>query len=238
MGRIIFFKHVSGILRKQNLTSVYIPPSLRDTILQNVYMHACVLSHVQLCVTLCTVACQAPLSMAFSRQKYWGGVAISFSRGSSWPRYRTCVSWVSCLGKHVLYHCAIWKISVLQRLFLKFSLFSLFPEVAFLLTFILITLFFKTLPHMYVCRNNILFILPTYKINLIILYLFLRLAFLSFLLLFFSHSIHLKLTHIESWNWSSFTFIYFTACMGINLEKQMPLWHRAVLPMKITSFFI
>ena len=33
------------------------------------------------------VACQAPLSMGFSRQEYW--VAISFSRGSSLPRAQT-----------------------------------------------------------------------------------------------------------------------------------------------------
>ena len=31
---------------------------------------ACTLSHVQLFVTLWTVACQAALSMEFSRQKY------------------------------------------------------------------------------------------------------------------------------------------------------------------------
>ena len=34
----------------------------------------CVLSrfsNVQLCVTLWTIACQAPLSMRFSRQEYW-----------------------------------------------------------------------------------------------------------------------------------------------------------------------
>ena len=31
------------------------------------------LSHVQLFATLWTVACQAPLSMVFSRQKYWSG---------------------------------------------------------------------------------------------------------------------------------------------------------------------
>ena len=30
-------------------------------------------SHVQLCVTPGTVACQAPLSMEFSRQEYWSG---------------------------------------------------------------------------------------------------------------------------------------------------------------------
>ena len=31
------------------------------------------LSHVQLFVTLWTIALQAPLSMEFSRQKYWSG---------------------------------------------------------------------------------------------------------------------------------------------------------------------
>ena len=42
-----------------------------------------------------TVACQAPLSMGFSRQEYWSGwVAIPFSEGSYLPRYRTCVSWI------------------------------------------------------------------------------------------------------------------------------------------------
>ena len=30
-------------------------------------------SHVQLFVTSWTIACQAPLSMGFSRQEYWGG---------------------------------------------------------------------------------------------------------------------------------------------------------------------
>ena len=32
------------------------------------------LSHVRLFVTPWTVACQAPLSMEFSRQEYWSGV--------------------------------------------------------------------------------------------------------------------------------------------------------------------
>ena len=31
-------------------------------------------SHIQLFVTPWTVACQAPLSMGFSRQKYWSGL--------------------------------------------------------------------------------------------------------------------------------------------------------------------
>ena len=40
-------------------------------------VHACTLSHfshVQLLVTLWTVACQAPLSMIFSKQEYWSGL--------------------------------------------------------------------------------------------------------------------------------------------------------------------
>ena len=34
-------------------------------------------SHMQLCVTLWTVACQAPLFMGFSRQEYWSGLPFS-----------------------------------------------------------------------------------------------------------------------------------------------------------------
>ena len=41
-------------------------------------------SPVQLCVTLWTLACPAPLSIGFSRQKYWRGCALL--QGSSLPR--------------------------------------------------------------------------------------------------------------------------------------------------------
>ena len=40
-------------------------------------VRACVLSHfshVRLCATLWTAACQAPLSMEFSREEYWTGL--------------------------------------------------------------------------------------------------------------------------------------------------------------------
>ena len=33
--------------------------------------------------------------------------AISFSRGSSWPR--VFLTWVSCIGRWILYHCATWE---------------------------------------------------------------------------------------------------------------------------------
>ena len=39
-------------------------------------MHACMLSLVQLFVTLWAVAHQAPLSMEFSRQEYWNGLSF------------------------------------------------------------------------------------------------------------------------------------------------------------------
>ena len=36
-------------------------------------------SHVQLFMTLWTVACQAPLSMGFPRQEYWSGLPFPSS---------------------------------------------------------------------------------------------------------------------------------------------------------------
>ena len=39
-----------------------------------IFVHAKSLQSVQLCMTLWTVACQAPLSIGFSRQEYWSGL--------------------------------------------------------------------------------------------------------------------------------------------------------------------
>ena len=36
-------------------------------------------------------------------------VAISYSRGSSQARDRTCVSCISCIGLQILYHCTTWE---------------------------------------------------------------------------------------------------------------------------------
>ena len=46
---------------------VYLPHVL-------ISVYALSLRHVQLSVTLWTVACQTPLSMEFSRQEFWNGV--------------------------------------------------------------------------------------------------------------------------------------------------------------------
>ena len=60
----------------------------------------CMLSHfsrVQLFTTLWTVACQAPLSMGILQAKILEWVAMPSSRGSSWPRDRTCISHIHLL---------------------------------------------------------------------------------------------------------------------------------------------
>ena len=62
------------------------------------------LSHVQLFATLWPLALQAPLSMGFFRQECWSGIS---SKGSSWPRDLTRVSWVFHVDKWILYHWAI-----------------------------------------------------------------------------------------------------------------------------------
>ena len=67
----------------------------------------CVLSHfshVRLCATLQTVACQSPLSMGIFLARILKWVATSSPRGSSQPKDRTCLSYISCIGRQVLYH--------------------------------------------------------------------------------------------------------------------------------------
>ena len=64
---------------------------------------ACVLSHSQLFVIPWTAVCWAPLSIVFqARIMEW--VAISYCRGYSRPRDRTCISCISCTGRLILYH--------------------------------------------------------------------------------------------------------------------------------------
>ena len=54
--------------------------------------------------TLWIVACQAPLSMGFSRQEDCEWVATPSSGGSSQPRDGTHLSYSSWIGRQVLYH--------------------------------------------------------------------------------------------------------------------------------------
>ena len=61
-------------------------------------------SHVQLCVTQWTAACQAPLSVGILQARMLEWVAMFSSEGSSQFRDQTHVSSVSCIGRWVLYH--------------------------------------------------------------------------------------------------------------------------------------
>ena len=53
-----------------------------------------------------TTAHQAPLFMWILQARILEWIAISFSRGSSWPRNWAHVSWI---GRWILYHCATWE---------------------------------------------------------------------------------------------------------------------------------
>ena len=64
---------------------------------------------------LCAQSCPTPCDpvdyighgIFQARKLEW--VAISYSRGSSQPRDRICVSYVSCIGRWILYHCTTWE---------------------------------------------------------------------------------------------------------------------------------
>ena len=55
-------------------------------------------------VTPWTVAYQAPLSMRFSRQEYSSGLPFPPPGNLSQPRDRTCISFVSGIGRQIPYH--------------------------------------------------------------------------------------------------------------------------------------
>ena len=63
-------------------------------------------SAVQLLVTLWSIAYQAPLSMGCSRQEYWSRLPRPPLGEYSQPRdgMNPWVSYVSCIGRRVLYH--------------------------------------------------------------------------------------------------------------------------------------
>ena len=82
-------------------------------------MHACV--HALLCLTLCdSMDCSLSGSslhgIVHARILEW--VAVSFSRGSFWPRDQTHIS---CVGRQILYHWVTWRSPSLWQYPLKSS---------------------------------------------------------------------------------------------------------------------
>ena len=72
----------------------------------------CVYSVSQSCLTLCN-----PMEYSWPGSSVHGifqarileQIAISYSRGSSWPRGWTHFSCVSCTGRQIFYRCATWE---------------------------------------------------------------------------------------------------------------------------------
>ena len=69
----------------------------------------------QSCPTLCNPRdCNLPGSsvQGIFQASILEWTAISFSRGSSQPRDRTCVFHLSCVGRRIFYHWATWETQV------------------------------------------------------------------------------------------------------------------------------
>ena len=75
-----------------------------------VCMVAC--SVTQLCPSLCNPVAYSPPESSVDgifQASILEWVAISYSSESSWPRDWTCVSFVSCIGRQILYLCTTWE---------------------------------------------------------------------------------------------------------------------------------
>ena len=71
-----------------------------------------ILLGVVICMkNICHVCCAYVCEIFQARILEW--VAISYSKESFWLRNRTCVYWVSCFGRQILYHCATWQVPCL-----------------------------------------------------------------------------------------------------------------------------
>ena len=85
------------------LLLLHLLPSLSQS------MHAQSLSCVWFFVMPWIVAHQASLSLEFPRQEILEWTTISYSRGSSQPGNWSSISCFSCIGRWILYHCAIYE---------------------------------------------------------------------------------------------------------------------------------
>ena len=83
------------------------------------FLYTLVCVHAQSCLTLCkpmglNTACQAPLSMGFSRQEDWSHhflfQGIFLTQGSN-----PCVMHLPALARKVLYNCVTWEAQTLSK---------------------------------------------------------------------------------------------------------------------------
>ena len=82
----------------------------------------CVCTHAQSfsrCLTFCNPLDCSLLGSSIhgiSQARILEWDTISYSRGSSPPKDRTCASCISCTGRWILYHCATWEYIYVQSL--------------------------------------------------------------------------------------------------------------------------
>ena len=95
---LVSFVHAANVVWMQSL-ALTSPAAIKSCVCVSCF------SSVWFFAAPWSTAREAPLSMGFSRQEL-ERVAISFSWGSSWPRDHTHISYVSCIGRQVLYHWA------------------------------------------------------------------------------------------------------------------------------------
>ena len=93
-------------------------------------MHAKLL---QSCLTLCNPMDynQALLSMEILQVRILEWVAMPSSRGSSQSRDQTHIFCISCIGRWVLSHCAIWEallVKLLESLFKIYNIKKIYKE--------------------------------------------------------------------------------------------------------------
>ena len=69
------------------------------------------LSHFQLIVTSCTIACQAPLSMGFSRQEYWSVLPSPPAGDLPDPETKPTSLLSSAVSDGFFYNEATWEVS-------------------------------------------------------------------------------------------------------------------------------
>ena len=77
----------------------------------------------QPCLTLCNpLGYSPPDSFFHGIFQLWilEWVAISSSRGSSWPRDWNSISGIFCIGRQILYHCTTWEAQPLSKILAQF----------------------------------------------------------------------------------------------------------------------
>ena len=102
--RILYMFSTPLPLRNTIVTGSAVSQCVSIVISLNISSWCSAFSHVRLSATPWTVTHQAPLSMEFFQTRILEWVTLSSSRGSSLPRNWTFVSYVSCIGRRILYH--------------------------------------------------------------------------------------------------------------------------------------